>query len=72
MDFNDPTSLLTSLFIGAVGFGFFMHGKKAGNLKTLLIGLLMMIFPNFISSVWLDLALAGGCIAAAAFLPAVG
>jgi hypothetical protein len=45
--------LLWSVLFGAIGLGFFMYGKKQRSISPLLAGLALMIFPYFVSSVWL-------------------
>ncbi len=72
MDLSDPTGLMVAVLLGAVGLGLFMHGKKAGNFKTLGVGLVLMVAPNFITSLWMDLALVVGCAAALVLLPSGG
>ena len=72
MDLSDPTGLMAAVLLGSVGFGLFVHGKKSGNLKTLGIGLVLMVAPNFITSLWMDLALVVGCAAALVMLPSSG
>jgi len=50
MDF-DPTWLLLSMIPSGVGFVLFMYGKKQERLPQLVVGLLMMVYPYFVSSV---------------------
>jgi hypothetical protein len=47
MDFS-PASLLASLFIGAIGFGLFLYGKKRSRIPHLVSGLVLMVFPYFV------------------------
>jgi len=42
--------LFSSFVIGTFGLGFFLYGKKAPALLPLLVGLALMIYPYFISS----------------------
>ncbi len=44
------SSLLWGLIFGSIGFGFFVYGKKQGEVIPLLCGLALMIFPYFVSS----------------------
>jgi hypothetical protein len=46
----DPLSLLVSFLVGSVGFVAFMYGKKIQRLPQILIGLVLMVFPYFVSS----------------------
>jgi hypothetical protein len=57
------------MFIGAIGAGLFIYGKKAERLKCILIGVLMCVYPYFVSSLLLMWAIAGLCLAGAYFLP---
>jgi hypothetical protein len=49
----DMTLLIWSLLFSMVGVGFFMYGKKQKALVPLVSGLVLMIFPYFISNVFL-------------------
>jgi hypothetical protein len=42
--------LLWGMLFGAVGVGFFIYGKKQGRGVPLVCGLLLMVFPYFVSS----------------------
>ena len=47
----DTSSLLWGLIFGAIGFGFFVYGKKQQAVVPLVCGLALMIFPYFVSNV---------------------
>ncbi|MEO8366978.1 MAG: hypothetical protein ABI538_12290 [Pseudoxanthomonas sp.] len=49
----DTASLLWGLLFGSIGFGFFLYGKNQKALVPALCGVVLMIFPYFISSVLL-------------------
>ncbi len=51
MDLGNPWALFSSLLIGLVGMAFFMHGKKAGNFKTLGAGVVFCAYPYFVTGV---------------------
>ncbi len=51
MDFGNPWAIISGLFIGLIGMGLFMHGKKAGNFKTLGAGVVMCAYPYFVTSI---------------------
>ncbi len=53
----DTASLLWGLLLGSVGFGFFWYGKNQKALVPALCGLVLMIFPYFISSTLLMVAI---------------
>ena len=44
------SSLLWGVLFGSLGFGYFLYGKKQGAVIPLVCGLLLMVFPYFISS----------------------
>lgn len=46
----DPTWLFISLIAGAAGFGLFVYGKKQGRWPQMAGGVLLMVYPYFISS----------------------
>ncbi|HEY2409419.1 MAG TPA: hypothetical protein VGI10_25610 [Polyangiaceae bacterium] len=54
-------ALIAGFFISTVGFGFFLYGKKQARAPQLAVGLLLMIYPYFVSNVLLMLAI-GGCL----------
>ena len=51
------SSLIWGLLFGSVGLGFFIYGKKQKAVVPLVCGLLLMIFPYFISSTILLVAI---------------
>ncbi len=46
----DTSSLLWGLLFGSIGLGFFIYGKKQRMVVPLVCGLLLMIFPYFVSN----------------------
>jgi ABC-type Na+ efflux pump permease subunit len=44
------TSLLLSVLVSAVGIGFFQYGRKQQRLVPLACGLALMIYPYFVAS----------------------
>lgn len=46
----DTASLLWGLLFGSVGLGYFLYGKSQKALVPALCGLVLMIFPYFVSS----------------------
>jgi hypothetical protein len=44
--------LLLSLAISGVGFVFFSYGKKMARAPQILVGLLLMVYPYFVSELW--------------------
>ncbi len=52
----DANSLLASMVVSGIGFVLLSYGKKQQRLPQMVAGLLLMIFPYFVSNV----ALMGG------------
>ena len=50
--------MFTSLLVGSVGFGFFLYGKRQKRTPHLAVGLLLMVYPYFVSSVTLTVVIA--------------
>lgn len=48
MDFGD--ALLWGIIFGAFGAGYFVYGKNQGNIIMLILGILLCIYPFFVSS----------------------
>jgi hypothetical protein len=54
MDFDFSISTLFAGFIfGVIGFYLFREGKRRLNYTTLFCGVLLMIYPYFVSGPWL-------------------
>ncbi len=60
--------LLWGLIFGSIGVGYFMYGKKQASPAPILCGLALMIYPYFISSAWLMIAIGAVLIAIPYFL----
>lgn len=50
MDLGNPWMLLSGLIIGGIGFVLFVIGKKQQNLRCLVTGIAMSVFPYFVGS----------------------
>ena len=49
-----PTSLVIGILTGAVGVAYFVYGKRQARFAPLIAGMLLCIYPYFVSSVtWL-------------------
>ena len=57
------SSLLWGVLFGSLGFGYFLYGKKQDAVIPLVCGLLLMVFPYFISNTAL-VVLVGATLAA--------
>ena len=69
-DLDNPALLISGLAISTVGMGVFIYGKKMVNYRSLIAGLLLMIYPLFVTSVLWMWLIAGACLAGLYFLPA--
>jgi hypothetical protein len=50
----NSTSLLIGIFTGAIGVGYFMYGKRQARFAPLIAGMLLCVYPYFVSGVvWL-------------------
>jgi hypothetical protein len=47
----DANALLLSLLLGGIGFVALSYGRKQGRPPQIVIGLALMVFPYFVSSV---------------------
>ena len=54
MDF-EPGPLLASLLVSSVGLVLVMYGKRQKRIPQIAIGVLLLVFPYFLSSAWLIL-----------------
>jgi hypothetical protein len=52
----DAGSLIAGLVVSGVGFVFFSYGRKMSRAPHVIIGIVMMVFPYFIPSVLVMLA----------------
>ena len=46
-------NMLAWILFGAIGFVAFMYGKKLQKIGPLVLGLLLMIYPYFVTDTWL-------------------
>ena len=50
---DSPSLLIWGMIFGSIGFAFFIYGKKQKSLMPVLSGLGLMIFPYFISNIYM-------------------
>lgn len=60
----DANSLLASLLVSSIGFVAFMYGKKQSRVPQMVVGILMMGYPYFVTNVALMLGIAVVLLAA--------
>ena len=58
----DANSLLASMVVSGIGFVFLSYGKKQSRLPQMVTGLILLIFPYFVSNVALMGGIATGVI----------
>lgn len=46
-------NIFGSILFGSIGFGAFIYGRKVSATSPLIIGLILMVYPYFISETWL-------------------
>ena len=61
MDMSNPGLMVSAGLISMIGLGVFMYGKRMEDIKSLGIGLGMMIFPMFVPSVLIMWVIAAAC-----------
>jgi hypothetical protein len=54
----DANSLLASMLIGSVGLGLLIYGKKQMRVPQMIVGIALLVYPYFVSNVWLMLGIA--------------
>jgi hypothetical protein len=69
---TDSTWWFVSLAIGAAGMGFFLYGKKQSRWPQLACGILLSVYPYFVSNIWVMLGIAVVLIVAVGVLVRLG
>ena len=64
----DGSSLIVGLIVGCVGFGLFSYGRKQRRAPQMIVGLILMVCPYFVTSVPATAAMAVGLVALMWFL----
>ncbi|MBN4077129.1 hypothetical protein JYT48_02540 [Mariprofundus ferrooxydans] len=65
---GDTAQLMWAMLFGAIGLGFFVYGKKQRMIMPLLAGISLMVFPYFVSNVYLLVMVGAGLTALPYFL----
>lgn len=60
----DPGTLFLSLITSGIGFVLFMYGKKQDRMPQLVAGIVLMVYPYFVSSLLMNVLVGAGIIAA--------
>jgi hypothetical protein len=58
----NANALLASILLGSVGMGFFMYGRKQRRGPHLAVGVLLMVYPYFVSNVALMLGIGAALV----------
>jgi hypothetical protein len=59
----NSSTLMWGILFGAVGLGFFVYGKRQKAPIPLLSGLMLMVFPYFVSNIYLTVLIGVALIA---------
>ena len=54
---NLEQGLWVGMVTGVIGMGYFVYGKKQSRPVPLVAGLILMVYPYFIDSLWISIAL---------------
>lgn len=65
---NNPTLLMWSILFGAFGMGYFVYGKKQRSPVPFVVGIVLMVYPYFITNVYLVVLIGVGLIATPYFI----
>ncbi|MBI3607989.1 MAG: amino acid transport protein [Nitrospirae bacterium] len=63
----DPWYLVLSLIFSTIGFGYFRYGKRQGESLLLIVGVILMVYPYFITNA-LAVAVVGLLLMAGPFM----
>jgi hypothetical protein len=63
LNFGDGSSLILSLVIGCVGFVCFAYGKRQQRFPQMLAGVILSVYPYFVSNLILMAAIAVAILA---------
>ena len=64
----DSWNIFLSVILGAVGLGYIVYGRRQMRGMALVSGILLCVFPYFVSSVWLMLLIAALLMALPRFI----
>jgi hypothetical protein len=60
----DANSILLSLFLGLVGFAVLVYGKRQSRVPHMTAGLVLMVYPYFVTNLYLMGGIAVAIVAA--------
>ncbi len=56
----DTWNILIGALLGAIGMGYIVYGRNQMHAMPVVAGILLCIFPYFVSQLWITLPLAAG------------
>jgi hypothetical protein len=56
--------LSASFLVSSIGLVAFMYGKRQGRIPQMLTGLVLLVYPYFVSNVWLMFGIAAAILGA--------
>lgn len=62
LNLDNPATLFSGLFLGIIGMGFFLYGKKQARLDCLAIGIVLSIVPMVAHSLLIIWGIAAACL----------
>jgi hypothetical protein len=65
---DNPSTVMWALIFGSIGLGFFVYGKKQKVITPLLCGMGLMVFPYFVSNLYILIFLGLALIALPYFI----
>jgi hypothetical protein len=54
----DPNTILLSILVGSIGLVCFMYGKRQERFPQMIVGVILMVYPYFVSNLILSAAIA--------------
>jgi len=66
---TDESSLLWGLLFGSIGIGYFVYGRRQRRAMALVAGVLLCVFPYFVSNTLLTVVLGALFMALPYFFP---
>jgi hypothetical protein len=61
-------TIAVAVFFSLVGFAAYRYGRKAGEMRPVMLGIALMFYGYFFSNAWVEL-LVGGVLTALIFYP---
>jgi predicted cobalt transporter CbtA len=68
----DLNSILVGIFISLIGIALLMYGRKETRLPHMVVGLILIVYPYFVGSVVIQIAVAAVLLAALALISRLG